>query len=215
VRRSDYPMCAKRLLDFLLASLGLLVLSPLLLLVGLAILLGDGLPVLYVATRVGQHGRPFHLYKFRTMVKTDPGSRASSQGSSVTVFDDPRITRLGKVLRSLKIDEFPQLLNVVRGDMSLVGPRPEDPEYVALYTEEQRGILALKPGITGVAALEYWDETEYLKEEDWERIYREQLVPAKLALELEYAARRTFWTDLRVLCRTFTGLSSRMAGGRR
>ena len=108
-------------------------------------------------------------------------------GVSVTVWDDPRITRLGKVLRRLKLDELPQLLNVLRGEMSLVGPRPEDPEYVALYTEEQRRILDLKPGITSVAALRYWDEVELLKGDDWETVYREQLVPAKLALELEYA----------------------------
>jgi lipopolysaccharide/colanic/teichoic acid biosynthesis glycosyltransferase len=134
-------------------------------------------------------------------------------GASVTVWNDPRTTSLGKVLRRLKLDELPQLLNVLRGEVSLVGPRPEDPEYVALYTEEQRRILEVKPGVTGVAALRYWDEVELLKGDDWETVYREQLVPAKVALELEYARTRTLWKDVKVLGRTAFGLVHRVLGG--
>ena len=131
----------------------------------------------------------------------------------MTVWDDPRITPLGRALRRLKLDELPQLLNVLRGDMSLVGPRPEDPEYVALYTEEQRRILELKPGVTSVAALRYWDEVELLTGDDWEAMYRERLIPAKLALEMEYARRRTMWTDVKVLGRTAVSLARRIVGG--
>jgi|WetSurMetagenome_2_1015567.scaffolds.fasta_scaffold317677_2 lipopolysaccharide/colanic/teichoic acid biosynthesis glycosyltransferase len=201
----------KRLLDIVLAGAALVVLTPLLAIVALAIVLTDGRPVLYVATRVGQHGRNFHLYKFRTMVTAQ--SPVPAQGSSVTVHNDPRITRVGRVLRTTKIDELPQFFNVVRGDMSLVGPRPEDPEYVALYTPEQRRILELKPGITSVAALEYVDEGELLKGDDWEAVYREQIVPAKLALEAAYAARRTLWTDIGLLLRTAAMLVRRVFGG--
>ena len=132
----------------------------------------------------------------------------------MTLWADPRITPLGKVLRRLKLDELPQLFNVLRGDMSLVGPRPEDPEYVALYTDEQKRILELKPGVTSVAALQYWDEVELLKGDDWETVYRERLIPAKLALEAEYARSRTLWTDMRLLSRTAISLARRIVGGR-
>jgi lipopolysaccharide/colanic/teichoic acid biosynthesis glycosyltransferase len=197
---------AKRLADVLLASFGLIVISPLLAIIGVVIAIGDGRPVFYAATRVGQYGRPFHLYKFRTMVP--------SGGSSVTVFADPRITPTGRAVRQLKLDELPQLFNVLRGDMSFVGPRPEDPSYVALYTDEQRRILDLKPGITSVAALEYWDEGELLKGDDWESVYREQIMPAKVALENEYAQRRTLWSDAGLLARTVFSFAIRIARGR-
>lgn len=203
-------MQAKRAMDIAITVPALLVLSPAFLVVAAAVVVADGRPVFYLGTRIGQHGRPFRLLKFRTMKKDAP---ALARGASVTVWDDPRITRLGKVLRRLKLDELPQLVNVLRGEMSLVGPRPEDPEYVALYTEEQRRILEAKPGITGVAALRCWDEAALLKGDDWEAVYREKLVPAKLALELEYARTRTVWSDLGVLTRTGLGLLHHAAGG--
>jgi lipopolysaccharide/colanic/teichoic acid biosynthesis glycosyltransferase len=207
-------MRTKRVMDIVIAVLVLSVLALPLLVIAGAVALADGRPVLYLGTRVGLHGRPFHLFKFRTMAAARPEATLSSaRGVSVTVWDDPRITRLGKVLRRLKLDELPQLFNVLRGEMSLVGPRPEDPEYVELYTDEERRILDLKPGITSVAALRYWDEVELLKGDDWETVYREQLVPAKLALELEYARRRTLWSDLGVMARTAFGLFHHMAGG--
>jgi lipopolysaccharide/colanic/teichoic acid biosynthesis glycosyltransferase len=217
-------MLAKRMMDILVAGLGLLILAPLMGAISAAIAVADGRPVLYLGARVGQHGQPFRLYKFRTMVVAAKPSAAAGAsavpgpsvpgGSSVTVWDDPRITPLGKALRRLKLDELPQLLNVLRGDMSLVGPRPEDPEYVALYTEEQRRILELKPGVTSVAALHYWDEVELLKGDDWEAVYRERLIPAKLALEMEYARTRTLWTDVKVLGGTAFSLARRIVGGR-
>lgn len=185
---------ARRLTDIVLALVGLAVLAPLLLAIAAAVRLNDGAPVIYKARRVGQHGREFRLFKFRTMVPAG--------GSSVTVWADPRVTPLGRRLRRLKLDELPQLLNVLRGEMSIVGPRPEDPSYVALYTDEQRRVLSVKPGITGVAALAYADEESLLQGEDWEATYRLTIMPAKLQLELDYLARRTARTDAELILQT-------------
>ena len=204
----------RRFIDILLSGLGLLVLSLLLLLISLAIVVFDGWPVLYIGKRVGQHGRVFGLYKFRTMVPTPNLLATLPTGSSITIKSDPRVTRIGAVLRRLKLDELPQLLNVLFGQMSLVGPRPEDPEYVAFYSEEQRRLLNYKPGITSLAALEYLDEGELLTGDDWEAIYRTQIMPAKLAIEVEYAERRTIRTDLALLNRTVLTLGRRAIGGR-
>ncbi len=189
---------ARRLTDITLALFGLVLASPVLAIIAALVLVKDGRPVIYKADRVGQHGRLFHLYKFRTMVP--------SAGSSVTVWADPRVTSLGRRLRRLKLDEVPQLLNVLLGDMSFVGPRPEDPSYVALYTEEQRKVLAVKPGITGVAALEYSDEESLLRGDDWEETYRERIMPSKLKLEADYLGRRTAWSDAQLLVRTLLKL---------
>jgi lipopolysaccharide/colanic/teichoic acid biosynthesis glycosyltransferase len=185
---------ARRLTDIVLALVGLAVLAPLLVAIAAAVRLRDGAPVIYRARRVGLHGREFQLYKFRTMVPAG--------GSSVTVWADPRVTPLGRRLRRLKLDELPQLFNVLRGEMTMVGPRPEDPSYVALYTDEQRRVLSVKPGITGVAALEYADEESLLRGEDWEATYRLTIMPAKLQLELDYLARRTTRTDAGLILRT-------------
>jgi lipopolysaccharide/colanic/teichoic acid biosynthesis glycosyltransferase len=189
----------RRLLETLTAVVGLALLAPLLGVIAILVRFRDGSPVIYRARRVGQDGRLFTLYKFRTMV--------SSGGSSVTVWADSRVTPLGRRLRRTKLDELPQLANVLLGDMSFVGPRPEDPSYVALYTEEQCRVLSVKPGITGVAALEYVDEESLLKGEDWEEAYRERIMPAKLKLETEYLDRRSLWTDLGVILRTFVKLA--------
>ena len=185
---------ARRLTDIVLALAGLAVAAPVLVAIAAAVRLRDGPPVIYRARRVGHHGREFHLYKFRTMVPAG--------GSSVTVWADPRITPMGRRLRRLKLDELPQLFNVLRGEMSIVGPRPEDPSYVALYTDEQRRVLSVKPGITGVAALEYADEESLLRGEDWEATYRLTIMPAKLQLELDYLARRSARTDAELILRT-------------
>lgn len=187
------PM-ARRLTDIVLALAGLAVAAPVLVAIAAAVRLRDGAPVIYPARRVGHHGREFHLFKFRTMVRAG--------GSSVTIWADPRVTPLGRRLRRLKLDELPQLFNVLRGEMSIVGPRPEDPSYVALYTDEQRRVLSVKPGITGVAALEYADEESLLRGEDWEATYRLTIMPAKLQLELDYLARRSARTDAGLILRT-------------
>ena len=170
-----------RIFDLLAAFGGLLFLSPLFVLVAFAIKLDSRGPIFYRARRIGKDGIPFPLYKFRRMV-----SDADKQGPGITATGDSRITRVGRFLRRTKIDELPQLINVLSGDMSLVGPRPEDPRYVTLYTPEQRRVLAVRPGITSAASLAYRHEEQLLAGADWETVYREEVLPAKLAIDLEY-----------------------------
>jgi lipopolysaccharide/colanic/teichoic acid biosynthesis glycosyltransferase len=192
---------AKRALDLVITILGLLLLCPLLLVLALWIKLDSRGPVLYRGKRVGQDGRPFLMYKFRTMVLG-----AESQGPAVTYRDDPRITPAGRFLRRTKLDELPQLFNVLRGEMSLVGPRPEDPSYVAFYTPEQRLALSVKPGITGPTQLEYRDEASMLQGEGVDEEYVTRLMPEKLKLDLEYVHTRSLLLDLKILWRTATTL---------
>lgn len=187
----------KRAFDLVASGAGLIILSPLLLGIALAVRLTSPGPALYRARRVGQHGEEFTLYKFRSMV-----ANADRQGPGITAAQDCRITRVGRFLRRTKLDELPQLLNVLRGDMSLVGPRPEDPCYVALYTPEQRRILDYRPGITSAASLTYRNEEQTLSSDDWERVYTEQIMPTKLAIDLEYAQRANLLRDIVLIFRT-------------
>jgi FlaA1/EpsC-like NDP-sugar epimerase/lipopolysaccharide/colanic/teichoic acid biosynthesis glycosyltransferase len=175
----------------------MLLLAPLFLVLGLAIKLTSTGPIFYKATRVGQYGRPFKMYKFRSMYLN-----ADHDGPAITVREDSRVTPLGHFLRRTKLDELPQLINVVRGEMSLVGPRPEDPHYVDLYTPEQRRVLTMRPGITSPASLNYHHEEELLVGDNWEETYVNQILPRKLALDLAYLQRRTIWTDLGLILRT-------------
>lgn len=192
-------MFAKRALDLTLASLGLLVLAPLLVLVALAIRLDSPGPALFRQERVGRHGRPFRIHKFRTMVADAP-----SQGPPITVGEDARITRVGRWLRARRLDELPQLIDVLVGSMSLVGPRPEVPRYVALYPAALReAVLSVRPGLTDPASLARLDEAEQLaRAADPEREYVEVLLPAKLEHAIAYARRATLASDLRVIGRT-------------
>ena len=180
-----------------LAALAVLVASiPVLAVAALAVLLDDGLPVLYRQNRVGRRNRLFQLLKFRSM-------RNGLSGPAITAASDTRITRVGAILRKYKLDELPQLWNVVRGDMSLVGPRPEVPKYVALYTPEQRAVLSLRPGITGMASIDYINENELLaKAADPELAYIEEVMPAKFALDLRYVRERSFLLDVRIILAT-------------
>ncbi len=187
----------RRLFDILVAGSGLLLLSPLFVLVALGIKLNSSGPVFYRAQRVGKDGDLFRLFKFRSMV-----SGADKKGPGITVSGDARITSVGRFLRRTKIDELPQLLNVLLGDMSLVGPRPEDPRYVAHYTPEQRQALQVRPGITSAASLAYRHEEQMLAGADWEETYRTQVLPAKLAIDLDYLAHRTLLSDLRLILDT-------------
>ena len=188
----------RRVLDVAVSTITLVLLAPLLASIALLIRLSSRGPVFFVQTRVGRGCAPFGLFKFRTMVID-----AAAQGPTLTVGADPRITRVGAVLRRYKLDELPQFANVLRGDMSLVGPRPEVPEYVARYTEEQRRVFAERPGITDPASLAYHDEASLLAEfDDPERAYREQVLPRKLAISLDYLARRTIASDLCVIAET-------------
>jgi lipopolysaccharide/colanic/teichoic acid biosynthesis glycosyltransferase len=186
-----------RAVDLTLSFVALLVMSPVLLVVALAVKCSSPGPVFHRAQRVGKGGRLFTLYKFRSMVPN-----AAAQGPGVTGRDDPRVTPVGRVLRRTKLDEWPQLLNTLKGDMSLVGPRPEDPRYVALYSAEQRQVLRVKPGVTSPATVLHSHEEDLLTGDNWEHTYVTQILPTKLRIELDYLSRRTLFSDLRVLADT-------------
>jgi lipopolysaccharide/colanic/teichoic acid biosynthesis glycosyltransferase len=188
---------AKRLFDVGAALIGVLVSLPLLLGVALAVKLDSAGPVFFTPVRVGRGGRPFRVFKFRSMF-TD-----SDRGSPITRGVDHRITRVGRVIRPLRIDELPQLLNVLRGDMSLVGPRPEAPSIVERYTPEQREVFQVRPGITGPTQLDWLDEaTRVPADAEPVEYYLRHLLPAKLASDLCYVKTRTFAGDIRLLLRT-------------
>ena len=191
----------KRSLDFLSALFGLIILSPLFLTTSLAIKLTSRGPVFHRGERAGRDGKVFLLYKFRTMIEN-----AAALGPGITARDDPRVTWIGVLLRSTKIDELPQLINVLIGDMSLVGPRPEDPRYVAQYTPEQRQVLKFRPGITSAASLAYRREEQMLNRLDWEKVYQNEVLPAKLAIDLDYLSKRTLVSDLLLIVRTILSL---------
>lgn len=188
----------KRAFDIIFSSLALTVLLPLLLAVALVVASTSSGGAFFRQVRVGRGGKEFRLLKFRTM---RPGSERAGQ---LTVGGrDPRITGIGYALRRTKLDELPQLWNVLIGDMSIVGPRPEVPRYVALYDAEQRKVLSVRPGLTGLASIAYIDENEVLaRSSDPERAYIEEVMPAKLALDLRYVRERSLWLDLRLIGRT-------------
>lgn len=186
-----------RLVELGVAALGLALLSPLLVAIAIAVWAHDRGPVFFRAARVGRGGEPFRLYKFRTM-----RVGAERSGPAITANGDQRITPVGHWLRRTKLDELPQLLNVLRGEMRLVGPRPEDPRYVDMYTIEQRRILEAAPGITSAAALAYRHEEQLLAGDGWERFYRDEVMPAKIEIDLVYLKHRTAWTDLHLIART-------------
>lgn len=190
-------MLLHRLFDLLIAVPALLLLAPLFVLLALYVRWDSPGPAFYRAVRVGRNGVPFCLYKFRSMC-----SDAAHTGPAVTAQGDCRVTRAGALLRRTKLDELPQLLNVVRGEMSLVGPRPEDPRYVALYTPVQRRLLAVRPGITGAASLAYRHEEQLLAGPDWEQVYVAEVLPAKLSIDLAWLAQRTLAGDLALILRT-------------
>jgi lipopolysaccharide/colanic/teichoic acid biosynthesis glycosyltransferase len=193
---------AKRTLDLVGAGAGVVLLSPIFLVVALLVKAQDGGPVFFRQERIGYRGRPFRMWKFRTMA---PG--AELRGLPLTVGKDARVTGVGAWLRRLKLDELPQLFNVLVGDMTLVGPRPEVPRYVESYGSEQRQVLELRPGITDEASIRYFDESEMLAgAADPEQIYVEKIVPEKIRLNLAYAAHATVWTDLGVILATFRRL---------
>jgi lipopolysaccharide/colanic/teichoic acid biosynthesis glycosyltransferase len=187
----------KRPLDILVASVGLAALSPLLGAIAVAICLDSSGPPIYRATRTGRGGQPFTMYKFRTMQTLQDAT-----ATRITTYADRRITRVGRMLRSARLDELPQLWNVLKGDMSLVGPRPEDPRYTALYCSADRIVLAARPGITSLAALLYRDEERLLVGDGWERVYIDQVMPAKLAIDRAYVEQQSLLLDLKILAAT-------------
>ena len=200
----------KRAFD-LVGGLGVVLLAPLLALLALLVKAEDGGPVLFKQERVGYRGRPFRIWKFRTMVPD-----AETRGLPLTVGRDPRMTRIGAWMRRLKLDELPQLFNVLVGDMSLVGPRPDVPRYVALYRAPERRVLELVPGMTDEASIRYLGESTLLAASpDPEPHYLEVIAPDKIRLSLAYAARATVWSDLRVILQTLRHLYWSAARSRR
>lgn len=192
----------KRLFDIVFSLIGLALVSPIL--VGLAILIKkeDGGPVFYRGVRVGRYGRLFRIYKFRTMVVN-----AEKIGGSSTADDDPRITRIGKFIRKYKLDELPQLINVLKGEMSFVGPRPEVSTEVETYTLAEKRILLVHPGITDWASLTFHNEGEILKgSRDPHQTYREKIKPGKIKLALKYVDEQSFLTDIKIILKTITTL---------
>lgn len=189
----------KRIFDFTLSLVGIIILLPLFAIISLLIIFDSPGGIFYLQTRVGKNNKDFKLFKFRTM-KTD----SDKKGLLTVGNTDSRITRTGLWLRKYKLDELPQLVNVLLGNMSLVGPRPEVRKYVELYTVEQKKVLSLKPGITDNASIEYADENELLsKQSDPEKFYISEVMPAKLKINLEYISNQNLAEDIRIILRTF------------
>ena len=189
----------KRIVDILFSILILVVFLPFGILIACWIALESKGGVFYFQERIGRSGKPFALWKFRTMRKN-----ADKQGKLTVGMRDPRITKSGYFIRKYKLDEFPQFINVLKGEMSIVGPRPEVKEYVDLYTQEQREILNVKPGITDLASLEYFNENELLgNADDPQKVYIEQVLPAKIELNKKYIANPTIGADISIMWKTF------------
>jgi lipopolysaccharide/colanic/teichoic acid biosynthesis glycosyltransferase len=192
----------KRALDIAAATLGLVLLSPLFLFLAWRIRREDGGPVFYRGSRVGRHGRLFKIYKFRTMFVD-----AEKAGSSSTSNDDPRITAIGKPLRKYKLDELPQLINVLIGDMSMVGPRPQVKWAVDRYSEEEKEILNVRPGITDYASLHFSNEGEILRgSKNPDQDYWEKIHPLKTRLALKYVRGHSMLTDIKIILKTITAV---------
>lgn len=188
----------KRIFDLICSTLGLIVLSLVLIGIAIKIKAGSDGPVFFKQIRVGEKGREFEILKFRTMVVD-----AEKLGKQITVGNDNRITKIGAFLRKYKLDELPQLINVFKGDMSLVGPRPEVPRYVKLYNEEQKKVLEVKPGITDLASIRYRDENDLLGGvENPEEFYINTIMPDKLALNLEYISKNNIVFDIYIILKT-------------
>lgn len=189
----------KRLFDIISSGLGLVVLSPVFIILAVWIKADSKGPVFYRQTRVGRNNRDFRLYKFRSM-RPD-----SDKLGLITVGGhDPRVTRSGYYIRKYKLDEFPQLINVFKGEMSLVGPRPEVRKYVDLYTPQQMHVLDVRPGITSLASLRYRNENELLaKVSDPDSYYVERIMPDKIKIDLEYVDNATLWNDIKIIFSTF------------
>ncbi|WP_148220262.1 sugar transferase [Nostoc punctiforme] len=189
---------AKRIFDLLFALIGILILSPLFFTIAIWIKLDSPGNVLFRQIRIGRFGREFSIYKFRTMV-----ADAESRGKQITVAKDSRITRSGQFLRKYKLDELPQLFNVVKGEMSLVGPRPEVPRYVAYYTAEQRRVLDVLPGITDPASIKFRNESELLKDTaNPEYVYINEIMPQKLELNMQYLGQDNLGFALLIILKT-------------
>lgn len=193
----------KRVFDIAVALIGLIILAPVFAVIAVLIKLDSSGPAFFKGRRVGQHGKIFHMLKFRSMVAAAP-----QKGPAITCKDDPRVTRIGKFLRRTKLDELPGLVNVLKGEMSLVGPRPEAPAWVERYTSQQRAVLTVKPGITGLAQVKYRNEEELLSGANLEAEYS-KIMNDKLNIDLDYVENRSFNLDMRILLKTAAALLRR------
>ncbi len=195
---NKFNKIVKRIFDLICSTLGLIILSPVLIIIAIRIKMGSDGPVFFKQIRVGENNKEFEILKFRTMIVN-----AEKLGRQITVGNDNRITKIGAFLRKYKLDELPQLINVFKGEMSLVGPRPEVPRYVKLYNEEQRKVLAVKPGITDLASIRYRDENDLLGEVDNpDEFYINTIMPDKLALNLEYINKNNVFFDVYIIFKT-------------
>jgi len=191
----------KRLFDAIASLVALAVLSPFFLVIAALIKLDSPGPVFFRQQRLGQGARPFMIYKFRTMQAGAP-----ARGPRITVHGDPRVTPLGRVLRRFDLDELPTLLNVLRGDMSFVGPRPELPEYLPYYSEEQKQVFTVRPGLTDPGTLAFRNEAALIDDARAEDVYAREILPRKLALNLEYIRSRSFLADAAIIARTLAAV---------
>ncbi|NMF07010.1 sugar transferase [Clostridium beijerinckii] len=195
---NTFNKVVKRIFDLICSTLGLIVLSPILIVIAIRIKTDSDGPVFFKQIRIGEKNKEFEILKFRTMVVD-----AEKLGRQITVGNDSRITKIGAFLRKYKLDELPQLINVFKGDMSLVGPRPEVPRYVNMYNEEQRRVLEVKPGITDLASIRYRDENDLLGEaENPDDFYINTIMPDKLALNLEYINKNNIFLDIYIILKT-------------
>ncbi|MDM9381284.1 sugar transferase [Chlorogloeopsis sp. ULAP01] len=189
---------SKRIFDLFFSLIGITILLPLFLMIAISIKLDSPGPVFFRQVRVGRFGCEFKIYKFRTMI-----IEAEKMGKQITIDNDQRITRIGRFLRKYKLDELPQLLNVIKGEMSLVGPRPEVPKYVYMYTHEQRRVLEVLPGITDLASIKFRNENQLLKHNhNPEDFYIHEIMPQKLKLNIEYIEQMGLSFDLLIICKT-------------
>ncbi|MAC96400.1 MAG: glycosyl transferase [Flavobacteriales bacterium] len=188
----------KRLFDILSSAIAFILLSPILIVLAVAIMIDSKGGIFYKQKRIGKNGKAFMLYKFRSM------RTGSDRKGLITVgSNDDRTTKVGRFIRKYKLDELPQLINILKNEMSVVGPRPEVEKYVQLYTAEQQKVLNVKPGLTDLASLAYINENEILGQaKDPEKTYVEQIMPAKLRLNLEYIEKQSFWFDLQIIAKT-------------
>jgi lipopolysaccharide/colanic/teichoic acid biosynthesis glycosyltransferase len=199
-----YHFYGKRIFDLIISLVFSIVLLPLFIMIGLTILMNDGLPVLFKQYRLGVNFRKFKLYKFRTML-----ANSDQSGPLITRSGDPRITPIGKFLRKYKLDELPQFWNVIKGDMSLVGPRPEREDFVRLFESDYKSILIIKPGITDIASIKYRNEEELLRNfDDFEKAYIKEILPKKIQLDKKYIGNVSFCNDLKILFKTVWSIIS-------
>jgi len=206
VTHPAWALFIKRSFDVLFSLLVLLLICPIILFVAIAIKLSSPGPVFYRGIRTGLHGIPFRILKFRTMVVD-----AESLGGPTTGTNDKRVTPIGAFLRKTKLDEIPQFINVLTGDMSLVGPRPEVLEYTSTYTGEERCILSMRPGITDYASIEFADLDDRVGDKDPDKYFREHIMPQKTALRIKYVKEWSLWSDFRILWMTFFRVMKRVA----